>query len=88
MNHVIVVVVVVPLHKIALVLKRATPQQRTWCVLHLVKKERDICATCILYTISHGTTQQSDIVCEMHVAPLLQSLSFLNAEHTNSSVVG
>jgi hypothetical protein len=29
-----------------------------------------------------------EIVCEMHVAQLLQTLSSLTAEHTNSSVVG
>jgi hypothetical protein len=29
-----------------------------------------------------------EIVCEMHVAELLQTISSLNAEHTNSSVVG
>jgi hypothetical protein len=28
------------------------------------------------------------IVCEMHVAQLLKTLSSLTAEHTNSSVVG
>jgi hypothetical protein len=31
---------------------------------------------------------QCEIVCEMHVAQLLQTLSSLTAEHTNSSVVG
>jgi hypothetical protein len=29
-----------------------------------------------------------EIVCEMHVAQLLQTLSSLTAEHTNNSVVG
>jgi hypothetical protein len=29
-----------------------------------------------------------EIVCEMHAAQLLQTLSSLTAEHTNSSVVG
>jgi hypothetical protein len=29
-----------------------------------------------------------EIVCEMHVAQLLQTLSSLTAEHINSSVVG
>jgi hypothetical protein len=29
-----------------------------------------------------------EIVCEMHVAQMLQTLSSLTAEHTNSSVVG
>jgi hypothetical protein len=36
----------------------------------------------------HGTTKPSEIVCEMHVAQLLKSLSSLSAEHTNFSVVG
>jgi hypothetical protein len=29
-----------------------------------------------------------EIVCKMHIAQLLQTLSSLTAEHTNSSVVG
>jgi hypothetical protein len=33
------------------------------------------------------TTQQSEIVCSMHVAQLLQSF-FATEENTNSSVVG
>jgi hypothetical protein len=40
------------------------------------------CAICTSYAISHGTTLQSKIVCEMHVAQLLQTLSLLTAEHT------
>jgi hypothetical protein len=36
---------------------------------------------------TNGTAQLSEIVCEMHVAYLLQVLSSLNAEHTNFSVV-
>jgi hypothetical protein len=35
-----------------------------------------------------GWVVPCEIVCEMHVAQLLQTLSSLNAEHTNSSVVG
>jgi hypothetical protein len=34
-----------------------------------------------------GWVVPCEIVCEMHVAQLLQTLSSLNAEHTNSSVV-
>jgi hypothetical protein len=39
-------------------------------------------------TILQGTTYPSEIVCKMHAAQLLQTLSLLTAEHTNSSVVG
>jgi hypothetical protein len=35
-----------------------------------------------------GWVDPCEIVCEMHVAQLLQTLSSLTAEHTNSSVVG
>jgi hypothetical protein len=35
-----------------------------------------------------GWVVPCEIVCEMHVAQLLQTLSSLTAEHTNSSVVG
>jgi hypothetical protein len=35
-----------------------------------------------------GCVVPCEIVCEMHVAQLLQTLSSLSAEHTNSSVVG
>jgi hypothetical protein len=38
--------------------------------------------------MSYGTTQPSEIVCEMDVAQLLQTLSSLTAKHINSSVVG
>jgi hypothetical protein len=31
------------------------------------------CEACILHTISHGTTQPGEIVCELHVAQLLQT---------------
>jgi hypothetical protein len=34
------------------------------------------------------STHSSQIVCEMHVTRLLQTLSSLTAEHTNSSVGG
>jgi hypothetical protein len=36
----------------------------------------------------HSWVVTCEIVCEMHVAQLLQTLSSLTAEHTNSSVVG
>jgi hypothetical protein len=35
-----------------------------------------------------GWVVPCEIVCEMHVTQLLQTLSSLTAEHTNSSVVG
>jgi hypothetical protein len=35
-----------------------------------------------------GRVVLCEIVCEMHVAQLLQTLSSLTAEHTNSSVLG
>jgi hypothetical protein len=35
-----------------------------------------------------GWVVPCEIVCEMHVARLLRTLSLLTAEHTNSSVVG
>jgi hypothetical protein len=35
-----------------------------------------------------GWVVPCEIVCEMHVAQLLQTRSSLTAEHTNSSVVG
>jgi hypothetical protein len=35
-----------------------------------------------------GWVVPCEIVCEMHVAQLLQTLSSLAAKHTNSSVVG
>jgi hypothetical protein len=35
-----------------------------------------------------GWVVPCEIVCEMHVAQLLQTLSSLTAEHTNTSVVG
>jgi hypothetical protein len=59
-------------------------------VCSAVSKERvcNSCATSISYTISHGTTQLSEIVCKMHIAQLLQTLYLLTTEHTNSSVVG
>jgi hypothetical protein len=37
---------------------------------------------------AHGTTQSSEIVCEMRIAQLLHTLSSIAAEYTNSSVVG
>jgi hypothetical protein len=37
---------------------------------------------------SFGWVVPCGIVCEMHIAQLLQTLSSLTAEHTNSCVVG
>jgi hypothetical protein len=45
------------------------------------------CATCISHKISHGTTQSSKTLYEMHVAQMLQTLSSLTVKHTTSYVV-
>jgi hypothetical protein len=48
---------------------------------YAVSEERisDSCTVCISHTASHGTTQSTENVCEVHVAQLLQTLFSINA---------
>jgi hypothetical protein len=81
---VIVVVVVVCLCKMPLALKT----QELVCSAVSEGRVCNSCATCISHTVSLGWEVPCEIVCEMHIAQLLQTLSLLTAEHTNSSVMG
>jgi hypothetical protein len=119
----------VPFSWLALVLKMAYPQNRSWCVLQLAKKElcnvqlahnrygntlRSTHLRLVSYKqfeqkvcICKGKSLQSfcsnsftrrkwipgwevrrEVVCNMHVAQPLLTLSRLSAKHTNYSVVG
>jgi hypothetical protein len=44
--------------------------------------------SCTRHKWTLGWVVPCEIVCKMHIAKLLQTLSLLTAEHTNSSVVG
>jgi hypothetical protein len=57
----------------------ATPQLRSWWVLQLTKKESVTAG--VSHIIPHGTTHPGEIVCDMCVTQLLQTLSSLTAEH-------
>jgi hypothetical protein len=82
------VIVVERLCQMPLVFKMATPQQSSWYVLQVIEgKVNNTCAICILHTVSLGLVVACEIVWEIHVTQLLQSLSSLTAQHTNSSLV-